>query len=56
MSLDKLDAALAADLAALEQDGRAKAPERVIVGYRAARGRARPALPAAAAATATTCG
>ena len=34
MALDKLDAALAADLIALEQDGRAKAPERVIVSYR----------------------
>ena len=33
MALDKLDAALAADLIALEQDGRAKAPERVIVSY-----------------------
>ena len=33
MSLAKLDAALTADLAALEQDGRAKAPERIIVSY-----------------------
>jgi len=33
MSLAKLDAALTADLATLEQDGRAKAPERVIVSY-----------------------
>src|SRR4051794_6213030 len=34
MSLAKLDASLTADLTALEQDGRTKAPERVIVGYR----------------------
>jgi glycine C-acetyltransferase len=33
MSLDKLDAALAADLAALDREGRSKSPERVIVGY-----------------------
>jgi glycine C-acetyltransferase len=33
MSLDKLNRALVADVAALEQEGRAKAPERVIVGY-----------------------
>ena len=33
MSLEKLDASLTSDLAALEQDGRAKAPERVIVSY-----------------------
>jgi glycine C-acetyltransferase len=33
MSLDKLNAALVADLAALTAEGRAKAPERVIVGY-----------------------
>lgn len=33
MSLDKLNAALAADVAALKEEGRAKAPERVIVGY-----------------------
>ncbi len=33
MSLDKLNAALVADVAALKQEGRAKAPERVIVGY-----------------------
>src|SRR3954465_11757083 len=34
MSLEKLDLALTADLTALEQDGRTKAPERVILGYR----------------------
>jgi glycine C-acetyltransferase len=33
MSLDKLNATLVADVAKLEQEGRAKAPERVIVGY-----------------------
>jgi glycine C-acetyltransferase len=33
MSLQKLNAALAADVAALKADGRAKAPERVIEGY-----------------------
>lgn len=33
MSLDKLDAALRADVARLAGEGRAKAPERVIVGY-----------------------
>jgi glycine C-acetyltransferase len=33
MSLDKLNLALVADVAALKQEGRAKAPERVIVGY-----------------------
>jgi glycine C-acetyltransferase len=33
MSLDQLDSALGADLAALERDGRTKAPERVIVSY-----------------------
>ena len=33
MSLDKLNAALVADVAALKQEGRAKAPERIIVGY-----------------------
>src|SRR3954453_16199197 len=33
MALAKLDAALAADLTALDQDGRAKGPERVIVSY-----------------------
>jgi glycine C-acetyltransferase len=33
MSLEKLNPALAADVARLEQEGRAKAPERVIVGY-----------------------
>jgi glycine C-acetyltransferase len=33
MSLQKLNAALVADVAGLEQEGRAKAPERVIVGY-----------------------
>ncbi|MEO7273740.1 MAG: aminotransferase class I/II-fold pyridoxal phosphate-dependent enzyme [Vicinamibacterales bacterium] len=34
MSLEKLDLALAGDLAALTHDGRAKAPERVIESYR----------------------
>ena len=33
MSLDKLNAALVADVAALKEEGRAKAPERIIVGY-----------------------
>jgi glycine C-acetyltransferase len=33
MSLDKLNASLAADVADLEQQGRAKAPERIIDGY-----------------------
>jgi glycine C-acetyltransferase len=33
MSLDKLNAALVADVAALTAEGRSKAPERVIVGY-----------------------
>ena len=33
MGLDKLNAALVSEIAALEQEGRAKAPERVIVGY-----------------------
>jgi glycine C-acetyltransferase len=33
MSLDKLDVALRADVAKLAQEGRAKSPERVIVGY-----------------------
>jgi glycine C-acetyltransferase len=33
MSLDKLNAALVADVKALDEEGRAKAPERVIVGY-----------------------
>jgi glycine C-acetyltransferase len=33
MSLGKLDTALLADIAALEAEGRAKAPERLIVGY-----------------------
>jgi glycine C-acetyltransferase len=33
MSLDKLDSALRADVARLKEEGRAKAPERVIVGY-----------------------
>jgi glycine C-acetyltransferase len=33
LSLDKLNAALVADVAALREEGRAKAPERVIVGY-----------------------
>ncbi|HXW04620.1 MAG TPA: aminotransferase class I/II-fold pyridoxal phosphate-dependent enzyme [Vicinamibacterales bacterium] len=38
MSLEKLNAALTAELANLEEEGRAKAPERVIVGYVPARG------------------
>jgi glycine C-acetyltransferase len=38
MSLDKLNAALIADVASLEAAGRAKAPERVIVGYVPAQG------------------
>jgi glycine C-acetyltransferase len=33
MPLDKLNPSLVADVARLEQEGRAKAPERVIVGY-----------------------
>jgi glycine C-acetyltransferase len=33
MSLEKLNAALVTDVAALTEEGRAKAPERVIVGY-----------------------
>ena len=33
MALDKLNAALTSELAALAQEGRAKAPERIIVGY-----------------------
>jgi len=33
MALERLDEALRQDLAALESEGRAKAPERVIVGY-----------------------
>jgi len=33
MSLDRLNTALAREVAALEREGRAKAPERVIVGY-----------------------
>ena len=33
MSLDRLNAALVKEVAGLEQEGRAKAPERVIVGY-----------------------
>jgi glycine C-acetyltransferase len=37
MSLDKLSAALVADVAKLRDEGRAKAPERVIVGYVAPR-------------------
>ncbi len=38
MSLEKLNAALAADVEALEREGRAKAPERVIVGYEGPQG------------------
>lgn len=37
MALDRLDVSLAADIAALQQEGRAKAPERVINGYIPAR-------------------
>ena len=33
MALDKLNAALTSELAALAQEGRSKAPERIIVGY-----------------------
>jgi glycine C-acetyltransferase len=33
MPLDKLNASLVADVARLEEEGRAKAPERIIVGY-----------------------
>ena len=33
MSLDKLNASLVRDVAELEQEGRAKAPERIIIGY-----------------------
>ena len=33
MSLDKLNVSLAHDVAALEREGRAKAPERVLDGY-----------------------
>jgi glycine C-acetyltransferase len=38
MSLDALNASLVQDVAALEQEGRAKAPERIISGYRPATG------------------
>jgi len=38
MSLEKLNASLVADVAALKEEGRAKAPERVIVGYTPASG------------------
>ena len=38
MPLDKLNPALARDVQALEQEGRAKAPERVITGYIEPRG------------------
>jgi len=38
MSLDKLNASLAGDVADLEREGRAKAPERIIVGYDQAEG------------------
>ena len=47
MPLDKLNPALVNDVQALEQQGRAKAPERVISGYVPPRRRARPALHAA---------
>ena len=33
MSLERLNAALAADVVKLEEEGRAKSPERIIVGY-----------------------
>ena len=33
MSLQKLNSALLKEIAALDDEGRAKAPERVIVGY-----------------------
>lgn len=39
MSLAKLNASLTADVAALEAEGRAKAPERIITGYVPATGR-----------------
>jgi glycine C-acetyltransferase len=39
MSLDKLNATLVNDVAALEREGRAKAPERIITGYQPASGR-----------------
>jgi glycine C-acetyltransferase len=39
MALDKLNASLIHELAALEQEGRAKAPERIITGYVPATGR-----------------
>ncbi|HEY7497652.1 MAG TPA: aminotransferase class I/II-fold pyridoxal phosphate-dependent enzyme [Vicinamibacterales bacterium] len=42
MSLDKLDAALRADVAKLTDEGRAKPPERVIVAYVPASGRRGP--------------
>jgi glycine C-acetyltransferase len=38
MSLEKLNASLVADVAALKQEGRAKIPERIITGYIPARG------------------
>lgn len=39
MALDRLNATLAQEVAALEQEGRAKAPERIITGYVPATGR-----------------
>lgn len=42
MSLEQLNATLARDLAALEREGRAKAPERIITGYVPASGRRGP--------------
>jgi glycine C-acetyltransferase len=42
LSLSKLNTALVADVAALGEEGRAKAPERVIVGYNPASGRRGP--------------
>lgn len=38
MSLDRLNASLAGEVAGLEREGRAKAPERIVVGYEPAEG------------------
>ena len=38
MSLDALNRSLVADVAALQTEGRAKAPERILSGYRPAAG------------------
>ena len=38
MSLEKLSPALIREVAALAEEGRAKAPERILVGYRPAAG------------------